>query len=255
MDVRSDLAAVRQRPKRPSPLSNTRLADSRFVSPEERDALEGAVSSSQSIGPNIDLVREGDRADSLFIITAGWACRYMTRRNGARHLPALLLPGDVGNLDSLMFDRPGYGLRTLTQASIVTLSRDCALALAAEHPGIARMFTWLALVENAILRNWSMSLGRRSSKERLAHLLCELGARLEERGTRPCSFALPLTQEQLGDALGLTAVHVNRTMRDLRNEGLLTLESRTVTLLDVERLRRTAGFDPVYLHRAPPAQG
>ena len=141
-----------------------------------------------------------------------------------------------------------------THSTIVALPRDRALALAAQHPGTARTFTWLALVENAILSRCALSLGRRSAKERLAHLLCELSVRLEAEGENESSFACPLTQEQLADALGLTAVHVNRTMQQLRNGGLVATENRTVTLPDVERLRQVGGFDPGYLHVIAPAQ-
>ncbi|MDV5825740.1 Crp/Fnr family transcriptional regulator [Sphingobium naphthae] len=226
---------------------------SAFLSKEERQLLEAAILPPRVIRAGTDLAREGERADSLFIVADGWACRYSTTSDGRRQLPALLLPGDVGNLDSLLFDRLDYGVRTLTEATIVTLPRDRALALAAQHPGIARMFTWLALVENAILGKWALSLGRRSAKERLAHLLCELSVRLGNDDEAESSFDLPLTQEHIADALGLTPVHVNRTMQQLRTEGLIVSGNRKMTLPDVVSLRKLGGFDPGYLHIAPPA--
>lgn len=231
-----------------STVGGTRLAASRFLSRQELQALEDAASPVRSVGPNLDLIREGERGDSLLLVVEGWACRYTTTIEGGRQLPALLVPGDVANLDSLLLDRLDYGVRTLTQTMIVSLSRDRALELAAQHPGIARTFTWLALVENAILGKWTLSLGRRSAKERLAHLLCELNARLGNGDEDESSFDFPLTQEQLGDALGLTSVHVNRTMQQLRSDGLIAASHRTMTLLASRRLRRIAGFDPRYLH-------
>ncbi|WP_419826315.1 Crp/Fnr family transcriptional regulator [Sphingomonas sp.] len=237
-----------------SRLTATRLWNSRFLSREEQQALEVAASPARSVGSNVDLVREGERADSLFIVIDGWACRYTTTRDGARQISALLVPGDVGNLDSLMFDRLDYGVRTLTQATMLTLPRDSALGLAAQQPGIARTFTWLALVENAILSKWALSLGRRSAKERLAHLLCELSVRLGAQEENESSFACPLTQEQLADALGLTSVHVNRTMQQLRTEGMVVTATRTVTLPDVAGLRQIGGFDPGYLHVDAPTE-
>ena len=236
----------------PSRLASTRLCVSRFLSREERHALEDAAVSTRSVGANTDLVREGERADTLFIVIEGWACRYMTTREGGRQLSALLVPGDVGNIDSLLFNRLDYGVRTLTQTTVIALPRDRALALAAQHPGIARTLTWLALVENAILGKWALSLGRRSAKERLAHLLCELSVRLDAEDRNESSFAFPLTQEQIADALGLTPVHVNRTMQQLRNEGIVATANRTMTLPDVEGLRQIGGFDPRYLHVNPP---
>jgi len=204
---------VRQSPRNAqlSRLVGTGLWTSRFLSREERDALGNVVVSTRSVSANTDLVRQGERADSLFIVADGWACRYTTTREGGRQFPALMVPGDVGNLDSLMFDRLDYGVRTLTQATIVTLPRDRVLALAAQHPGIGRTFTWLALVENAILSIWALSLGRRSAKERLVHLLCELSVRLDAEDGNESSFAFPLTQEHIADAPGLTNIHVNRT--------------------------------------------
>jgi CRP-like cAMP-binding protein len=233
-----------------TPLSATRLWRSRFLSLEEQHALEDAVSPAKTVRPNIDLVREGERADVLFVVTSGWACRYMTTREGGRQLPALLVPGDVGNLDSLMFDRLDYGVRTITQTTIVGLPRDRAFALASQHPGIARTFTWLGLLENVILSKWVLSLGRRSAVERLAHLLCELSVRLGAENGEESSFAFPVTQEQVADALGLTSVHVNRTMQHLRAHGLIATANRTMTIPDVAKLRQVGGFDPQYLRIA-----
>ena len=236
----------------PSRLIGTRLLKSRLLSHEERRALDGAVSSPRSVRIGTDLVEEGQRTDSVFIVVDGWACRYMTTSGGGRQFPALVLPGDIGNLDSLMLDQLDYGVRTLSHATVVALPRDRALALAALHPGIARTFTWLAMIENVILSKWVLSLGRRDARERLAHLLCELNARLNAEEGNRSSFGHPLTQEQIGDALGLTAVHVNRTIQQLRTEGVIVTSGRTMTLPDLARLRRIGGFDPSYLHIDPP---
>jgi CRP-like cAMP-binding protein len=245
---------TRTAPRPLSMFSRTRLWAAGFLSREEQHALEGAATPVKSVGPNIDLVREGERADTLLIVTDGWACRYTTTREGGRQLPALLVPGDIGNLDSLMFDRLDYSVRTITQTMIVALPRDRALALSAQHPGIARTFTWLGLIENAILGKWTLSLGRRSATERLAHLLCELSVRLGAENDEESSFAFPLIQEQIGDALGLTSVHVNRTMQRLRTDGLIETANRTLTIPDVAKLRQVGGFDPRYLHMAPPRE-
>ena len=248
------LPAARTDTRRASPLAHTRLWTSRHLSGEEQHALGEAVLPAKAVRSGTDLVREGERADSLFIVTEGWAVRHTATREGGRQLPALVVPGDVGNLDSLMFDRLDYGVRTVSPAKVVALPRDRALALAAQHPGIARTFTWLALLENAILSKWALSLGRRSAKEGLAHLLCELSVRLDAENGNESSFALPLTQEQLADALGLTAVHVNRTMQQLRTGGMVATAERTVTLPNVAGLRQIGGFDPRYLHIDRPAK-
>lgn len=114
--------------------------------------------------------------------------------------------------------------------------------------------TWLALVENAILSKWALSLGRRSAKERLAHLVCELSLRLDAEDSNESRFAFPLTQEQIADALGLTPVHVNRTMQQLRSEGMVATGNRAITLPDLQGLRQIGGFDPHYLHNDAPAE-
>jgi CRP-like cAMP-binding protein len=254
MDVQQyECRSTSRGPSPGSELAGTRLWNSRFLSWEEQHALGSAVSPARTVRANADLVREGARADSVHIVVRGWACRYATTRDGARQLPTLLVPGDIGNLDSLMFERLDYGVRTLTEATVVGLPREQALALAAKHPGIARTFTWLALVENAALSKGVLSLGRRSARERLAHLLCELSVRLDAEDGGESAFPFPLTQEQVADALGLTPVHVNRTMQQLRGEGLVVTADRTMTLPDVARLRRIGGFDPGYLHLEPPA--
>jgi CRP-like cAMP-binding protein len=229
-------------------LWSTSLGRSSFLSQDERTALKRAVVSSRSVNAHVDLVREGELADHLFLTIKGWACRYTTTREGGRQFSALLVPGDLCNLDSLLFDRLDCGVRTLTPATIVALPRESAWALAEQHPGIARTFTWLAFVENAILGRLALTLGRRSAKERLAHLLCELSARLDMGHGDESSFEFPLTQEQIGDALGLTPVHVNRTMHILRAEGLVTITNRTMNLPSVAELRQIGGFNPSYLH-------
>lgn len=148
----------------PRPLSPSRLAGTRlwapFLSARERAALDSLASSPRTIAPNTDIVREGAPTESLYVVLKGWACRYSTTRQGGRHLPALLVAGDIGNLDSLMFDRLNYGMRTFTQASVAVLPRERALALSVEHSGVARLFTRLALVENAMLTRSALSLGR-----------------------------------------------------------------------------------------------
>jgi CRP-like cAMP-binding protein len=239
-------------PRALSPLSRTRLWASGLLSRKEQHAFEDAVSPVKLVGPHVDLSRAGEGADLLSIVVDGWACRYTTTKDGRRQLSALLLPGDVGNLDALMFDRLDYGVRTITPVKIVTLPRDRASALAAQHAGIVRSFMWLGLVENAILSRWGLLLGRRSAVERLAHLLCELSVRVGAESNGESRFAFPLRQEHIADALGLTAVHVNRTMRQLRTEGLIKIENRTLTIPDVAKLRQTSGFDPRYLHIAMP---
>lgn len=233
-------------------LAATRLAASAFLGDDERQRLEQAPVIPRSVRAGTDLVREQEAGDHLLFIVEGWACRYKTTRNGSRQISALLVAGDLGNIDALMFDRLDFGIRTLTPATVLTMPRERAAALAADHGGIARAFTWFAMVENAVLSQWLLCLGRQSAATRLAHLFCELATRLRADDGNQASFEFPLTQEHLADVLGLTPVHVNRTMQHLRGEGLIRTEHRRVILPDLARLRLLGEFDPHYLHPCPP---
>ena len=233
-------------------LLDTRLLDCSMLSSKERYELQDAMLPAKLIPAYTDLVREGDEVDSLFIVMSGWACRYAITSAGARQMPAIMVPGDVSNLDSLMFAQLDYGVRSLTPVTVVALPRQRAHALMSEHPGISQAFTWLALLENAILSQRTVSLGRRSSTERLAHILCELSARLGVERDNESRFAFPLTQETIADLLGITGVHVNRTIQHLRADGLVVDADRVMWLPDVARLRALGGFDPGYLHLGGP---
>lgn len=229
-------------------LLGTRLAASPFLSSEERHALESAMLPPRSIAANTDLSRQGELAGHVEILIEGWGCRYKTTRDGHRQIVALLIPGDPANLDSFLFTRLDYAVRTLTAAKVLTIPRDRFLALAAQYSGIAKTLAWLAMAENAILSEWALCLGRLSARQRLAHLLCEISARLGCANEVESSFELPLTQEQIADVLGLTAVHVNRTIQHLRAEGLIEAKGRAMTITDMNALRRIAEFDPAYLY-------
>jgi CRP-like cAMP-binding protein len=229
-------------------LRSTGLWRSPFMVKDEQRALEQAVTWSERFDSHKDLVCEADRVDNLLIVTKGWAYRYTCARNGGRQLTALLVPGDIVNLDTLLFERPAYSVRTLTDVTVVALPRHRALALVDDYPGIARTFTGLAILENAIASKWMLSLGRRSAKARIAHLLCEIVVRLGEDDGNDVTVPFPLRQEQIGDALGLTTVHVNRMVRQLRVEGLIEISDRLLSIPDISALRHVGGFDPAYLH-------
>lgn len=249
-DIASGTDASSSRvPQQTPTLADTRLARLGFVSDEERAALARVAVIPRSLTAGEEFVRQGGVPDSLYLLIAGWACRYVTTRSGGRQIATLLVPGGVCNLDNMLFERADFGVRTLTSATVLALPRRKALALAAELPGVGRAFTWLALAENAVLTQWAVSIGRRSALERLAHLLCELNLRMGTSDTGESSFDLPLTQEVIADTLGLTSVHVNRTMRRLREQGLIVIAGRSVTILDVGRLQKFADFDGSYLRQ------
>ena len=235
-------------------LTRTRLSPS-FLTNEERQALEAAALPIRACGAQTDLVREGDAVDHIYVVVEGWACRYKTARDGSRQIVALIVPGDVANLDCLMMHRPDFGVRSLTPIRVAALPCSRVLALAERNAATGRMLLQLAVAENAILSQWAFCLGRKPAQQRLAHLLCELAERHAGEETGAASFYLPLTQEQLADVLGLTAVHVNRTMQQLRAERLIVTTGRTIAIPDIERLRDRAEFDAAYLHIEAPVGG
>ena len=237
-------------PYRSHTLADTRLARSGFVSDGERAALLKVHLGQRSLEPGEELLAEGSVPDNLYFMSAGWADRFVTTGSGTRQIPTLLVPGDVCNLDNFLFPRADCGVRAATDTAVLCLPRPraLALALASEHPGVGRAFTWLALGENAVLTQWAVGLGRRSARQRLAHLLCELHTRTSS-GPDGGDFELPLTQEVIADTLGLTPVHINRTMHCLRADALVGTAGRKVTILDIQRLRALAEFDPSYLRQ------
>ncbi|WP_242187893.1 Crp/Fnr family transcriptional regulator [Sphingomonas sp. CARO-RG-8B-R24-01] len=194
-----------------------------------------------------ELMREGEPTDHFHIVSGGWACRYKTTRDGARQIMALLVHGDIANLDSFLFDRLTYGVRLVSAAEVLTNPRDRLLALADQHAGMIKTLTWLAFAENAILSQWALCLGRQSAKQRLAHLFCELSVWLDSADSHG-RFDLPLTQEHIAGVLGLTSVRVNRTSQQLRAEGLIETGNCAVTIVKMDALCRIGDFKPSYLH-------
>jgi CRP-like cAMP-binding protein len=230
-------------------LAKTRLWMSRELADDDRKALVGACSDIRTIESHADIRRLGTTTDALHIVLDGWAARYKRMKDSTRHIPALILPGDICDLDAAMFDRVDLGIITITTCVVAVLPRNRAKTLMANHPRIAAAFLSLALTENAILGEWAASIGRRSARQRVGRLLCELLVRLEAVGKADeHAYDLPLTQEHLGDATGLTSVHVNRTLQVLRTDGLVTVQGRKAIIHDWAALKAMCGFQPSYLH-------
>ncbi|MFG6282823.1 Crp/Fnr family transcriptional regulator [Sphingomonas sp. S6] len=215
--------------------------------PDAQQALQQATLPPRTIRAGTDLVREGDRADRLYVVVKGWAYRYLTARDGARQISAVLVPGDVANIDTLAEGGCGSGIRAVTPLEVSAMTRDRAQALAADHVGIARMFLLQALADHAVLSRWTLYNGRLPALERLACLICELSLRCGGEQDNCSQFEMPLTQELLADVLGLTAVHVNRMMQRLRADALIVTDGRMIHIPDVTQLRRRCDFDPQYL--------
>ncbi len=214
------------------------------------EALERATAMQRKVPAKHDLIREGDRPGPVFVILEGWACRYKILPSGIRQVLAYLMPGDTCDLHIGLLAEMDHSIQTITPATFATVDRLELDTIFEQHPKIAKAIYIAQLVDEGTMRAWITSMGRRASVERVAHLMCELYIRARNIGliTEP-NFALPLSQLLLADSLGMTAVHLNRVLKDLRASGALSLKRGSVVLSDLDKLVQVAGFDDNYLHR------
>jgi len=213
-------------------------------------ALVSATRHGRPIGGKVDLIREGDRPGPVFVMLEGWAFRYKILPNGARQIMAYLMPGDCCDLHVGLLAEMDHSIQTITQAKVATIERDEIDALMDAHPRIARAMYISQLVDEGTMRAWITSMGRRTSMERAAHLICELYVRARNIGlTSSSELSLPLSQLLLADALGMTPVHLNRVLKELKLQGAMTLQRGMLVVTNPEKLTSIAGFDENYLHR------
>lgn len=212
-------------------------------------ALIAACQDVRTVPAKRDVVSEGERPEEVHVILEGWAARYKTLEDGSRQIVAFLLPGDFCDLHVAVLGKMDHGIVAVTRCRVGYIRSSDIDALTAHHNGLTKALWWTTLVDEGILREWILNVGRRDAFARIAHLLCELHARMQMVGlVHEDRLALPLTQEQLADATGLTSVHVNRTLQRLRNDGLIEMGSGSLLIPDVRELREVAGFTGNYLH-------
>ncbi|MFD1789720.1 Crp/Fnr family transcriptional regulator [Sphingomonas floccifaciens] len=217
---------------------------------DDRAALQHlADSPARTARARTDIIREGEQPRGAMLILDGWASLYKTLEDGRRQMLAMLLPGDLCELNASMLREMDHSLGTITALTYVELPAPVMEALAIDHPRIASALTWDLLVAAAIQREWTLNLGQRSALERIAHLICEMFVRLNAVGlTQAGGFDCPLTQTDLAEATGMTPVHVNRTLQDLRARRLIEWRGRSVVILRWQDLCSAAMFSPNYLH-------
>ena len=227
-----------------------RLSAFRKISPETATELDEAIRGrvvTASAGQ--DLACEGDAADRIRMILSGWAVRYKTLDDGRRQIVNIVLPGDTCDARIYLLQRLDHSIAALTPVAYAELDRERFERLIARDRMLAEAFWCETLSNAAIQREWALNLGRRDAFERLAHLLCEVFERLRPVGlVDGDSCAFPITQTDLADATGLSVVHVNRTLQELRSSGLIVLRDRTLTVHDLQALKDVASFSPDYLH-------
>jgi CRP-like cAMP-binding protein len=200
-------------------------------------------------GAGEDIVCEGDRCELVRVFLSGWACRYKVLEDGRRQIVNFVLPGDTCDAFIYLFSRMDHSIGALTPVTYGEFDRAAFEQLVSADRTIAEALYCETLANCAIQREWTLNLGRRDALERVAHVICELFARLSLVGLANAnSFAFPVTQMDLADATGLSTVHVNRTLQELRASGLITLRERHVIIHDLEGLSSMAMFTPYYLH-------
>jgi CRP-like cAMP-binding protein len=205
--------------------------------------------------PRRDIVREGEKPTGVLCILEGWAAVYKQLPDGRRQITAFLIPGDLADANVFIVGRMDHSICAITPVRYAEIPPTEFEAMTDASPSIARALWRQTLVNGSISREWVLNIGQRTAYERLAHLLCEMFLKLKAAGLADesgCDW--PLTQVDLAEATGLTSVHVNRTLQQMRRDGLIELQGRRLTIPDLRALMRVALFDPDYLHlEAPPA--
>lgn len=196
------------------------------------------------------LFHEDCLCDHVCVLTAGVACRYQILPGGRRQILGYVFPGDLCDLRFLTVGASDHNVSMLTRGSAASIGRAKMLEIVAAYPAIGRALTLAASVDQAILHQWLLNIGQRDATERLSHFLCEFVARMGVIETLHDDGSLPfeINQSALADTLGMSIVHVNRTLQSLRRAGLIQLHGRRLTIFDYQRLATIATFDPRYLH-------
>lgn len=214
---------------------------------DEKAFLQSIVGTPRAVPANIDIVREGDRPTASTLLLEGYTCRQTTLREGGRQITSIHVPGDFVDLHGFLIRTMDHGVTTLTPSRIALVDHGLLRRATESLPHLTRLLWLLTLVDAAIHRRWLAAMGRQSALSHTAHLLCEMYVR--QRGILDVSsgFGMPLTQAKLADALGLSVVHVNRVVRELRETRYVEWQGGVVRILDFEALAELAEFDPTYL--------
>ena len=223
------------------------------LSDEDLATLERLHRRRRSFAAGVDLVHEGQIGQSAYILAKGWVCSYKLLPNGGRQIVDFQIPGDFLGLRSVLFRTADHNIEPVTAVEASEVIIDDLLTAFATTPRLATAVLWAASRDEAMVVEHLVGIGRRNALERMAHYLLELGARLKLVGMATnAGYKCPLSQYMLADALGLSAVHVNRVLRELREMGLLTFQRSHVTFDDFDRLVTLADFDKTYLDHDGP---
>ncbi len=227
-----------------------KLANFTELSGEETQVVEDSCTNVREVGAREDVIAQGDRTGGVKLLLDGFACRYKTLEDGRRQIVAYFVPGDLCDLRVFILKRMDHSIGAIAPSRVATIAPDNVLKMMHDYPTLTRALWWSTLVEEAIAREWIVNVGQRNALERMAHLFCELLYRFRAVGlNQGLSCTLPLTQVELAETLGLSAVHVNRTLQELRRKKLITLDGGTLTIQDLKALEELSFFDADYLHQ------
>jgi CRP-like cAMP-binding protein len=219
------------------------------LSDAERCVLEAAVTRQRTVNAGEDIVREGDRPLDCGLVLEGFACRYKLLSAGRRQVMSFHIRGDICDLHSFPLQVMDHSIGAITACTLGVIPHQTLETIAERHPHLARLLWRSTLIDAAAFREWMAGIGRKSALGRVAHLLCEILVRLEAVGLAQDGVCeLPLTQTDIADALGLTNVHVNRVLKQLRGEGMISSRGTTLRVVQWEKLKKAAEFDANYLH-------
>jgi CRP-like cAMP-binding protein len=238
---------------KPEPLDTLiqKLAQLAELGEEDRQAIRALPTSVETVRASRHLVREGDRPADCCLLVDGFACRYKVTAGGNRQIISFHMRGDVLDLQHLLLTTADHHVQAITAATVAWIPKAAMLALARARPCVGEALWKDSLIDASIFREWVLNVGRRDARSRIAHLLCEFIVRCEAAGLGSAErIELPMTQEHIADATGLTSVHVNRMLRVLVEEGVISRAGRQIQVADWDLMRRVADFDPTYLHDA-----
>lgn len=221
------------------------------LSPADHAAIRMLRVRIHSVHPLETLVRHGDIVRECSLLIQGYAFRHKVAANGGRQIVSFHIPGDVLDVQHMLLTKADHNVQTITEALIASIPVASLKKLVEERPAVAAAFWKDSLIDASVFREWVLNVGRRDAKTRVAHMLCEFAARRQSSGLgTPERFDLPMSQELIADATGLTAIHVNRMLRALSDDGVIERDRREVRIVDWQRMQRVAEFDADYLHAA-----
>ena len=221
------------------------------LSADDKRAVASLPWQRKSYAREAYLGREGEPPTSCTLLLHGLAFRHKLVSDGARQIVSFHIPGEFLDLQDCLLEVTDHNLQALSRCTVAAVHKDALVELMAERPAVRRA-VWLdTLIDASVFSEWVVNLGRRNARQRIAHLLCELAARLRAADASDGSmYDFPVTQEQIADATGLTPVHTNRTLQSLRRSGLINLTSNKLTILDWDALAEVGGFSDRYLHHS-----